>query len=335
MNFMAALEQALAESAHLQDGEAAPHATVSKEALRRLPKVSLTAESDMDRRVLSNQRTLELKQRLTALAGKSATHGLLEKGDLVAAVAGAARAQAARRTASEGARAADISQLFNGDQDRTCTLCFDEFGVGDIVTRLPCGHWFHAGESEGEGCTAKNECPGVTKWLSIHGNSCPNCKTIVPEGCEHSSEDSVEGGARADDGPWPIPSEVFAASAASTYGSPTPETLDTMPCGQSASTVKPVFVKGQAVEYCGAGGAWEPATVLQVGFDGGSEPYYTVALGTTGRERGTVTQRLRLPRMSSRVHSREAGERDESASCQDCADDDLTLPVPAKRARSI
>lgn len=47
---------------------------------------------------------------------------------------------------------------------KTCSVCLEEFAVGDVVKTLPCLHFFH------ERC--------VDRWLRTSGE-CPVCKTVV------------------------------------------------------------------------------------------------------------------------------------------------------------
>lgn len=47
----------------------------------------------------------------------------------------------------------------------TCTICLEEFGIGEKVARMPCSHNFH------KGC--------IWKWLVEECNSCPLCRCVV------------------------------------------------------------------------------------------------------------------------------------------------------------
>tara|TARA_B100001123_G_C15337318_1_gene1033334 strand:+ start:1953 stop:2480 length:528 start_codon:yes stop_codon:yes gene_type:complete len=56
----------------------------------------------------------------------------------------------------------------------TCSICLEEFKIGDKCLRLPCkgqSHYFH---NENDTCT------GIKKWLE-KSNTCPICRTEFPK----------------------------------------------------------------------------------------------------------------------------------------------------------
>lgn len=61
---------------------------------------------------------------------------------------------------------ADKSMMGN-DGKAECSVCMDNVDIGDEVTVLPCGHWFHG------------DCVGA--WLKEH-DTCPHCRQgIMPK----------------------------------------------------------------------------------------------------------------------------------------------------------
>lgn len=48
----------------------------------------------------------------------------------------------------------------------TCTVCQEQYGPDDVVTQLPCGHWFR------QGC--------IAEWLK-GSKMCPVCMAEVAE----------------------------------------------------------------------------------------------------------------------------------------------------------
>ena len=68
---------------------------------------------------------------------------------------------------------------------------------------------------------------------------------------------------------------------------------------ESMSSTRP-FEKRQCVEYRNADGTWEPADVVDVGYDEELVPFYMITLPhRNGQEKGTVHSRLRSPLASS------------------------------------
>ena len=47
---------------------------------------------------------------------------------------------------------------------KECSICIDDYKIGNILRQLKCSHTFH------------QEC--IDKWL-IHNNICPNCRVVV------------------------------------------------------------------------------------------------------------------------------------------------------------
>tara|TARA_B100000900_G_scaffold186567_2_gene158129 strand:+ start:583 stop:1347 length:765 start_codon:yes stop_codon:yes gene_type:complete len=67
------------------------------------------------------------------------------------------------------------------DNKLSCSICLDEFKLGERVLELPCEpskHYFHI----------KNEnCEGIIPWLS-HNNTCPMCRYEFPTPVEEPEE---------------------------------------------------------------------------------------------------------------------------------------------------
>ncbi|KAI4256266.1 MAG: hypothetical protein LQ352_002155 [Teloschistes flavicans] len=58
-------------------------------------------------------------------------------------------------------------EMLGSDGKAECSVCMDNVELGDEVTFLPCGHWFHG------------ECVGA--WLKEH-DTCPHCRQgIMPK----------------------------------------------------------------------------------------------------------------------------------------------------------
>jgi len=65
----------------------------------------------------------------------------------------------------------------------SCSICLEEFKIGENCIKLPCkgqSHYFH---NETESCT------GIKKWLE-KSNTCPMCRTEFPK--ENNEEESTE-----------------------------------------------------------------------------------------------------------------------------------------------
>jgi hypothetical protein len=166
----------------------------------------------------------ELKQRF-AERGMS-VKGLVEKSELVAALErgpspGTAAAAATAAAPASRRRCATVDACFEPGADRTCTVCMEELGPGDVVTQLPgCGHWFHLGKSPPkpeEAAAAAvaaaaaaspggDACPGVLTWLAKKC-TCPNCKNELPR------ESAVATASAAAAGVGGIPAWATAAAA--------------------------------------------------------------------------------------------------------------------------
>ena len=57
-------------------------------------------------------------------------------------------------------------EMLGDDGKAECSICMDNVEIGDDVTVLPCGHWFHG------------FC--VTSWLKEH-DTCPHCRKGIAE----------------------------------------------------------------------------------------------------------------------------------------------------------
>ena len=49
--------------------------------------------------------------------------------------------------------------------DAECPICIDEYGLGDMMAKLSCGHCFH------------QQC--IELWLSGPSKTCPQCRAAV------------------------------------------------------------------------------------------------------------------------------------------------------------
>lgn len=64
-------------------------------------------------------------------------------------------------------------------KDESCIICMNEFRNGDVVMKMPCGHWFHEGAEEGEEEVKEGDnddeeegpCGGIIPWLKT-SNKC-------------------------------------------------------------------------------------------------------------------------------------------------------------------
>ena len=60
------------------------------------------------------------------------------------------------------------------EEGPTCSICLEDFKIGDKCIELPCKDHKHLFHSEKEGCM------GIKKWLE-KSNTCPVCRTEFPE----------------------------------------------------------------------------------------------------------------------------------------------------------
>tara|TARA_B110000902_G_C14146474_1_gene527815 strand:+ start:35 stop:583 length:549 start_codon:yes stop_codon:yes gene_type:complete len=73
--------------------------------------------------------------------------------------------------------------------DISCSICLEDFNLGDKCIKLPCKdhpHYFH---------NEKENCMGIKKWLE-KSNTCPVCRTEFPKESEHETtrgEEETEG----------------------------------------------------------------------------------------------------------------------------------------------
>jgi len=303
--------------------------TTSEQALANLPRIVLTR----DRRVhndLMKLPTKELKRILRCYNCSSCN--VLEKTELADNILEAS----SNTTNGEGHLLVQMSDLFKPEANSTCTMCFDEFKLGDLVTRLPCGHFFHLGEKNA--AFPDNECcPGVLKWLSGHANSCPNCKFVVPEG--------------EDGGSLNIPVEQPPAGMDEEESRvPLNQLQEGQEQSRSVDSTVNSFVKHQCVYYLNSDRTREPATIVNVSFNEDMEPYYTISLlQRNGQEKCTVQSRLRAlgshqgtSLAAAAAQSSETRYRDTDGhqthnsylESDDEEDNDSLGPSPLKRSRS-
>ncbi|PNP73640.1 hypothetical protein FNYG_13022 [Fusarium nygamai] len=76
-------------------------------------------------------------------------------------------------------------QILGSEGKAECTICINEMKEGDMVTFLPCNHWFH------------KEC--VTLWLKEH-NTCPICRTSIEKTDHGDNNNSGNGNNNSGDG---------------------------------------------------------------------------------------------------------------------------------------
>ncbi|CAP70313.1 uncharacterized protein PODANS_3_3960 [Podospora anserina S mat+] len=74
------------------------------------------------------------------------------------------------------------AELLGPEGKAECTICIDEFKMGDEVTVLPCSHWYHG------------EC--VVLWLKEH-NTCPICRKPIENREENNAGDNSSSGQRS------------------------------------------------------------------------------------------------------------------------------------------
>ena len=68
-----------------------------------------------------------------------------------------------------------LVEIENDKEDLQCSICLEEFKIGEKCIKLPCKdhpHYFHKGN---------DNCPGIMKWFE-KTNTCPVCRTEFP--CE-------------------------------------------------------------------------------------------------------------------------------------------------------
>lgn len=93
------------------------------------------------------------------------------------------QSNAAPPTSEEGLRNLTkepvTEEMLREGQTTECTICLDEFEIGQKVAHLPCKHWFH------EDC--------VVLWLKAH-NTCPICRHPVETPQARASAGGSTGG---------------------------------------------------------------------------------------------------------------------------------------------
>ena len=70
-----------------------------------------------------------------------------------------------------------LVEIENHQENLSCSICFEEFKIGEKCIKLPCKdhpHYFHKGN---------DNCPGIMKWFE-KSNTCPVCRTEFP--CENN-----------------------------------------------------------------------------------------------------------------------------------------------------
>lgn len=94
----------------------------------------------------------------------------------------------------------DSSML--GDNGKAeCTICMDEVKIGDDVTMLYCGHWFHE--------------PCIGAWLASH-DTCPHCRLSI-EASRAKANDNTKGTSNNADGESSRRSNRSGSRRSSTY----------------------------------------------------------------------------------------------------------------------
>lgn len=91
-----------------------------------------------------------------------------------------------------------------------CSICMDEVNIGEVVTELPCKHWFH------------HSC--VSAWLIEH-DTCPHCRKGITKHAEGGANAQASAsGAQASAGAQPTGSRsmpgAFDVSGADTPADP-------------------------------------------------------------------------------------------------------------------
>ncbi|KAL2878944.1 hypothetical protein SGCOL_005642 [Colletotrichum sp. CLE4] len=97
-------------------------------------------------------------------------------------------------------------EMLGSEGKAECTICIDDFNVGDDATVLPCKHWFH------------DQC--VVMWLKEH-NTCPICRTPIEEPSSSSNNNDSNANASGSNnaGNDNNPSQP-RSGAAGAFGSP-------------------------------------------------------------------------------------------------------------------
>jgi hypothetical protein len=115
-----------------------------------------------------------------------------------------------------------------------CTVCMDDFQVGDSARQLPCEHFFH------------QDC--IIPWLNLHA-SCPICrKTFVNGTTQNSNTSDTPAAWSTRIGDPTNTTASTAASAAGTTTSPAGTTTPTTTSRNSAATA-PTTTAGPSYDY--------------------------------------------------------------------------------------
>lgn len=120
-----------------------------------------------------------------------------------------------------------------------CTVCMDDFQVGDSARQLPCEHFFH------------QDC--IIPWLELHA-SCPICrKTFVTGGgpnaasaaanasSQHNTSDTLSETTTTSNDTSRTSDQTSASSAAATHGSATTTTTPTSRTGATTTGPGPSY----------------------------------------------------------------------------------------------
>ena len=71
-----------------------------------------------------------------------------------------------------------LTEIENDKEDLSCSICLEEFKIGEKCIKLPCKdhpHYFHKGN---------DKCPGIMEWFK-KSNTCPVCRSEFP--CEENN----------------------------------------------------------------------------------------------------------------------------------------------------
>ena len=66
-----------------------------------------------------------------------------------------------------------LTEIENDKEDLSCSICLEEFKIGEKCIKLPCKdhpHYFHKGN---------DKCPGIMEWFK-KSNTCPVCRSEFP-----------------------------------------------------------------------------------------------------------------------------------------------------------